>query len=505
MIKKIILFVLTAFIAAPLFAQPIQYIGTPLRILENRGYFMSDSGNKAFTVGDTISATYVGAGDRIGDARLKSDIPYVRTSTQWIRLATGAGTDSTIYATKYSVDTMRTAVENRRRSVDTNSLVTNTPLSLVLDTVQRNGLNSAFWLSTIGALINTNALGVTQHDSTGLQLVNATQAAAGAQQISPGLRLHGHGYKTNAPAGSVNVDFQIDVLPVEGATAPTANLRFRSKIGAGVYADKFVVKSNAVNVSTESYGLNVGSGPAIVRTDASNIGLYYSSMGNGYLNMTSAGMSISYQNTAKTATSGTENLVTSTYTVSPASGTYTHRGFMTNPTINQTGGASGVTGSIYINPTLTAAADYRAIEITNSTGKAIVVSGTAPSTFAGNVTAANILSGTYTPTLTNTTNITSSTPRQCTYMRVGNMVTVSGQFDVRFTTGATPSVLEISIPIASNFTTVYQAGGTAESIALASEGGGIRANATTNIVELTMVNVTTTSRTMTFTFSYEIL
>jgi hypothetical protein len=33
------------------------------------------------------------------------------------------------------------------------------------------------------------------------------------------------------------------------------------------------------------------------------------------------------------------------------------------PTINQTGGASGITRGIYVNPTLTSAADFRAIEV----------------------------------------------------------------------------------------------------------------------------------------------
>ena len=35
-----------------------------------------------------------------------------------------------------------------------------------------------------------------------------------------------------------------------------------------------------------------------------------------------------------------------------------------NQTINQTGGANGITRGLYINPTLTSAADFRAIETT---------------------------------------------------------------------------------------------------------------------------------------------
>ena len=46
-------------------------------------------------------------------------------------------------------------------------------------------------------------------------------------------------------------------------------------------------------------------------------------------------------------------------------------------------------------------------------------------------------------------------------MRVGDVVTVSGQFDIDPTTPAVATLLGISLPIASAFTTAYQLGGTA--------------------------------------------
>ena len=71
----------------------------------------------------------------------------------------------------------------------------------------------------------------------------------------------------------------------------------------------------------------------------------------------------------------------------------------------------------------------------------------------------NVFSGTYTPTLTNTTNVASSTAVTCQYMRVGNVVTISGQFSVQATTGGSAFVLGMSLPIASDFTLQRQAGG----------------------------------------------
>jgi len=57
------------------------------------------------------------------------------------------------------------------------------------------------------------------------------------------------------------------------------------------------------------------------------------------------------------------------YTIAPTSGNVDHTLLQFSPTINQTGGANGITRGIYINPTLTSAVDFRAIEVT--AGKSI--------------------------------------------------------------------------------------------------------------------------------------
>lgn len=74
-----------------------------------------------------------------------------------------------------------------------------------------------------------------------------------------------------------------------------------------------------------------------------------------------------------------------------------------------------------------------------------------------------IISGTYTPTITNGANVTGSTVGLCQYMRVGNVVTVSGYMSsVTLTAGGgTATSLEISLPIASNFASTGQCAGLA--------------------------------------------
>jgi len=67
-----------------------------------------------------------------------------------------------------------------------------------------------------------------------------------------------------------------------------------------------------------------------------------------------------------TATSGTFTNTEFLSTFAPTSGTATHAGVKLSETINQTGGANGITRGLWISPTLTAAADYRGLEITSS-------------------------------------------------------------------------------------------------------------------------------------------
>ena len=73
----------------------------------------------------------------------------------------------------------------------------------------------------------------------------------------------------------------------------------------------------------------------------------------------------------------------------PDSGTATYSGVWLQPTINQTGGANGISRGLYVNPTLTRATDFRAIEWSNN----IATSPSASWGLYGSGTAPNFLSG----------------------------------------------------------------------------------------------------------------
>ncbi len=72
----------------------------------------------------------------------------------------------------------------------------------------------------------------------------------------------------------------------------------------------------------------------------------FNNFGNGYTN-----------------TSGTVNGFQNVVNFKPTSGTAVFNSTVIKPTINQTGGANGISRGLYINPTLTAAADFRAIDV----------------------------------------------------------------------------------------------------------------------------------------------
>jgi len=116
--------------------------------------------------------------------------------------------------------------------------------------------------------------------------------------------------------------------------------------------------------------------------------------------------------------------------------------------------------------------------------------------------------GTYTPTLTGVANVSSSTARLATYMRVGNTVTVAGQMDITPTSNNTQTRIRISLPVASNFSTAYQVGGTASTIpnsAATAHVGGIIADATNDDAEMDYYETNGVVDTFSYTFTYQVI
>lgn len=153
-----------------------------------------------------------------------------------------------------------------------------------------------------------------------------------------------------------------------------------------------------------------------------------------------------------------------------------------------------------------------AAAITDETGSGALVFGTSPTiatptltspTISG--TAGNLYSGSYTPTLTNTTNVTSSAAYTARYIRVMDRVYVSGKVDIQPTASATATVLGISLPIASNLANEHDCAGTASAAVVAGQCAAVRGNTTSDIAEMAFISQTNTNQAMFFHFSYDII
>lgn len=107
--------------------------------------------------------------------------------------------------------------------------------------------------------LRSDALGATAGaDNTGVRLENTTAAAAGAQQVSPGLIFSSSGWGTTAP-GAQNVSSRIMLFPIQGTANPTSNLQFQSSINGAAYAT-LVTFSSAGSISAQASILGGAAG-----------------------------------------------------------------------------------------------------------------------------------------------------------------------------------------------------------------------------------------------------
>lgn len=131
--------------------------------------------------------------------------------------------------------------------------------------------------------------------------------------------------------------------------------------------------------------------------------------------------------------------------------------------------------------------------------------GTALHNNAGAVTGTTnqyIASGTYTPTLTHVSNISASTAAIAQWIRIGNVVTVSGKVNITFTLGTV--TLGISLPIASNFATETQCAGASglTNSLFTTTSIGVHADAANDRASLTFNTASSTTADFAYTFTY---
>ncbi len=116
-----------------------------------------------------------------------------------------------------------------------------------------------------------------------------------------------------------------------------------------------------------------------------------------------------------------------------------------------------------------------------------------------------IATGTYTPTLTNTTNVAASSALACQYMRIGSMVHVTGLLAVDPTAASANTVLGISLPIASNFAAAQQCCGTGAALITSVDAAAITADPTNDRAIMSWFTSNAANHQMAFSFMYQII
>lgn len=132
----------------------------------------------------------------------------------------------------------------------------------------------------------------------------------------------------------------------------------------------------------------------------------------------------------------------------------------------------------------------------SAAGKVTIGSGGTPLTL--------ISTGTYTPTATSGSNVTTSLPGIARFQRVGNIVTVTGNTDITTTSPTSSTILGLSIPIASAFTSLYDAQGVMSNGGNSGYGVVYASSTATNRIFLQFVNVTATNTGYNYSYMYEI-
>lgn len=102
------------------------------------------------------------------------------------------------------------------------------------------------------------ALGTTTVD--GWVLDNTTNAAAGAQQVSPALRFRGRGWSTGGAGSSQTQDFRQFVLPVQGASGATGLLKTQISRNGAAYSDILTQSTTGEIVQTVLSGVSALTG-----------------------------------------------------------------------------------------------------------------------------------------------------------------------------------------------------------------------------------------------------
>lgn len=166
--------------------------------------------------------------------------------------------------------------------VSSSDVATTVPIAIT-------GSGNYLQVSHGGESATVNSSGLSASRAVGASLVDGAAlstnitASSGNQKWSPTITLTGNGWKTNATAASQSVSYKLTTVPIQGAAAPTGELRISESINGGGAVTKLQIGSSAITASVPVVpGFTTSTiTPTWVAPTLTNS---YTNIGSGYAN-----------------------------------------------------------------------------------------------------------------------------------------------------------------------------------------------------------------------------
>jgi hypothetical protein len=121
------------------------------------------------------------------------------------------------------------------------------------------------------------------------------------------------------------------------------------------------------------------------------------------------------------------------------------------------------------------------------------------------VTPTIVLSGTFTPSPTNDVNLDAFTAYECQYLRVGDVVNVSGKISLDASSSATTTSIELDLPFVSTFTNDREAAGTGWSSEITGAGFQISSVGSLTTVKISFISLDAATHEYSYHYTYRII